>query len=95
MKTGKIRLSELGTKRAVSTKTGEDLGCIKDVSVDMGSGAVADVVIVRRRGIFGREEQVVSWQNVCLVGEDTVLVEVCREPLNGRGEGKKCFGLFE
>ena len=98
MKKGTVRISELGAKRAISTGTGEELGRIRDVEIDVESGTVTDAVVVRRRGILGifkGEERHVLWKEICLVGEDTVLVN--SEWVNGSGEGKKrkAFGLFE
>lgn len=98
MKNETVRLSELGSKRAVSTKTGEDLGWIRDVEIDRGNGAVTAAVIVRRRGIlglFGGGERIIAWKDICLVGEDTVLVDAERTKEGGCGGNKKTFGIFE
>lgn len=92
-----VRLSELAGKRAVSIKTGEYLGRIRDVGIDTTCGTVTDAVVLRRRGLlgfFGGGERLVSWKNICLVGEDTVLIDAegskdadCAPDGNG-------FGLF-
>ena len=98
MKNETVKLSEISVKRAVSTKTGEDLGRIRDVKIDLASGTVTEAVVCEKRRIFGLfcgGEHIVPWKNVRLVGKDAVLVDSER-PKDGDGTGdKKVFGLFE
>ena len=98
MKKDGVRLSELGTKRVISTRSGEDMGRIRDVKIDPETGAVTAVAVVRKRGlrwIFGGEEYSVLWKDIGLVGEDTVLVSGEMQSDTSSGGKKKTFGLFE
>ncbi|MBR4941064.1 MAG: YlmC/YmxH family sporulation protein [Clostridia bacterium] len=90
-----VRISALGEKRAVSTKNGRELGRICDAEIDCESGRIAAVTVAKTRCFFLRKRRRVPWENISLIGEDTVLVDgeaYSEESGNG---AKWKWGLFE
>ncbi|MCR4793893.1 MULTISPECIES: YlmC/YmxH family sporulation protein [Ruminococcus] len=74
-----LSFEELCRKEVIDIATGERLGFIDDIKVDIESGNVESLVIygcVRLFGLFGREnDTVISCKDIKVVGEDVVLVQ--------------------
>lgn len=78
----------LRQKEVINIKTGERLGCIRDVEISEATGNV-EAIIVPRRGwaigkLFGGGELIIPWSAIEVVGEDLVLVRIfdtCNEKL--------------
>ena len=72
------RMTEFRYKDVVNLKNGLRLGYVSDVEVDMKTAALTAVVIygkARFFGIFGKKEDIViPWENIEVIGEDTILV---------------------
>lgn len=80
------RIVDLRHKEVINVKDGCRIGCVNDVEVDMKCAKIVAVVIYGRLklfGILGREEDIViRWENIEVVGEDTILVRyspICRK----------------
>lgn len=77
-----VQFMEFRNKEIISIRTGEKLGYVDDLVFDVGSARIIGLVIYGRRrlfGLFGQQEDLtVPWEDVEIVGDDTVLV---------RGEG--------
>lgn len=80
------RIGELWKKDVVCVDSGVCLGRVDDVEVDVCTAQLTAIVIYGRSrlfGLLGREEDtVICWQDIQLIGEDTVLVRYC--PPQGR-----------
>ncbi len=72
------RLEELKYKEVIDMGSGCRYGYPKDVTIDLSTGQVIELVIpgrLRLFGLLGREEDVViPWSRVRRVGEDIILV---------------------
>lgn len=71
------RLLDMRSKQVVLIKNGCVLGCICDVVIDSSCGKVISIVVLRRLkffGLFGREEIFIRWENIEIIGKDTILV---------------------
>jgi len=72
------RIDELKNKQVVCMKNGCVLGYISDVELDIKTGSLCSIVIFgksRLLGFIGREEDIViPWQDIEVIGDETVLV---------------------
>lgn len=77
-----VSFEELCKKEVIDISTGERLGFIDDVELDLGKSAAGSLIIyggMRILGLFGREEDVIiSCDEIRVVGSDVVLVELSR-----------------
>ena len=85
-------------KEVVNVKDGTKLGFIDDVEFDTVTAELTALVIfgkARFFGLFGREEDIViTWQDIEVIGEDTVLVSfdaIQRLPIRKAGFFSKLF----
>ena len=84
------RIGELWKKDVVCVDSGVCLGRVDDVEVDVCTAQLTAIVIYGRSRLFGlpgrEEDTVICWQDIQLIGEDTVLVRYCSpqaEPRKG------------
>ncbi|MBR1823566.1 MAG: YlmC/YmxH family sporulation protein [Ruminococcus sp.] len=72
-------LDELRRKEVIDVKTGERLGFIDDIELDISDGTAKRLIIYggsRFFGIFGKEDDVViRCSDIKVVGREVVLVE--------------------
>ena len=72
------RIADLRNKQVVCLKNGCVLGFITDVELNTESGSLEAIVIggkLRVMGILGKEEDIViPWQEIDVIGRETVLV---------------------
>lgn len=72
------RIDELKSKQVVCLKDGCVLGYVSDVELDVDTGELVSIIIFgkpRFFGILGREEDIViSWKNIKVIGNETILV---------------------
>ena len=72
------RINDFKYKDVVNTQ-GVRLGFVGDVELDTQNAALTAIVIYgkyRLFGLFGREEDtVIPWENIEVIGEDTILVD--------------------
>ena len=78
-----MRLCELKQKEIINTCTCKSLGCPVDLEFDEKSGKIT-ALIVPGPGKFcclwGRDsEYIITWNSVCQIGEDIILVEIREE----------------
>ena len=66
----------------INNKTGCRIGFVDDVEVDTVTAKLVSIVIFGRWrcfGLLGKEENIViKWENICLIGDDTILVDYCQ-----------------
>ena len=84
------RINDFKYKDVVDAADGCRLGYVGDVELDTADARLTAIVIrgrLRLFGLLGREEDtVICWQDIQLIGEDTVLVRYCppqAEPRKG------------
>lgn len=74
------RIDELKNKQVVCVKDGGVLGYISDVELDIETGELISIIIFgkpRLFGFLGRDEDIViSWKDIKVIGNETVLVSV-------------------
>ena len=91
------RIVDMKNKEVISIQDGCRIGCVNDVEVDMINARLVAIIVYGRLkffGIFGREEDIViKWENIKVVGEDTVLVKY--NPVCRRKKTKLFPGLFK
>lgn len=73
------RLTDLMDKDVICLDDGQSLGRICDAEIDICEQNVCALVIFGRLkffGLFGREEDlIIKWDDIELIGEDTILVK--------------------
>mgnify|MGYP000089124058 CR=1 FL=1 len=73
------RIDALRDKEVINVKDGGRVGFIGDLEVDTREAKLTAVVVygrLRLLGLLGREADcVISWKDIVLIGEDTVLVD--------------------
>jgi YlmC/YmxH family sporulation protein len=92
-------ITELRHKDVVNKSTGARLGCVMDIQIDTCKGCVVALVVVGRNknsGLFGREELLVRWEDIDVIGDDIILVNNCSfsRPEPPRRGGRGLEGLF-
>ncbi|MBQ4101759.1 MAG: YlmC/YmxH family sporulation protein [Oscillospiraceae bacterium] len=72
------RFSELKRKWVIDRKGGSILGRVTDLEIDMARNRVVSVVAGQKKHWFlpfsVTEESVIPWQQIDVIGEDTILV---------------------
>lgn len=84
----KCSVSDLRCKDVVSIHDGTRLGTVSDVEVDTCTSRLVALVIYGRAkffGLFGREDDcVICWDDIELIGEDTILVRCSKQRPSAR-----------
>lgn len=76
-------ITDLTRKEVINIRNGNSLGNIGDVEVDIRTGKLVAIVLYPGRVMpfFGRAEEFrICWDDIKVIGEDTVLVDIddCR-----------------
>lgn len=78
------RVADLRHKEVIDSQGGRRLGGIDDVEIDTVTARMISVIIYGRPRFFGllgrRDDLVIRWENIELIGEDTVIVNGCPPP---------------
>lgn len=73
------RMGDLRNKEVINVRNGVRIGFISDIEMDTNSARLTAVVIYGRNrgfGLLSREDDIViPWQDITLIGDDTVLVK--------------------
>ncbi len=81
---GQCRIVDLRHKEVINSHNGCRIGYVDDVEVNTESAKLTAIIIYGRPkclGLFGRNEDIViHWENIQLIGEDTILVKNCHMP---------------
>ena len=74
------RLEDFRYKDVVNMENGVRLGCVSDVEINTTTARLTALIIrgqARLWGLLGRrEDTVIPWEDIGMVGEDTILVRV-------------------
>lgn len=72
------RLAELRHKEVINRQNGCRIGFVDDLEVDTVNARVCSLIIYGRLKCFGllgrKNDCVIPWDNIELIGEDTILV---------------------
>ena len=71
------RIDELKNKQVVSVGDGCVLGFVSDVELNIDTGELISIIIYGRSrffGFFGREDIVIPWKDIKVIGNETILV---------------------
>ncbi len=89
------RIDEMKNKQVVCVKDGCVLGYISDIELDTEKGTLTSIVIYGRLrffGLFGREEDIViPYEDIKVIGAETVLVSTTVNLKLNDSRGKKRF----
>ena len=73
------RINELKYKEVINIHTGERLGFVSDIDVDIQDGRAVNLIVpgkLRGFGFFGKsEDYVIPWDTVKKIGEDIILTD--------------------
>lgn len=82
------RITDMHNKEVINLSDGCRLGCVDDVEVNTETACLVAIVIFGRPkclGLFGREEDIViCWNEIEVIGDDTILVRHCMPPQKSR-----------
>ena len=72
-------IEDMREKEVISISDGTRIGFVSDMEIDTVSASLTALIVYGKPkffGLLGREEDIViPWQNVKLIGDDTVLVD--------------------
>lgn len=75
------RLATLRHKEVINKRNGCRIGFVDDLEIDTNNACIKSLIIYGRNGIFGlfgkRSDIIIPWSNIELIGEDTILVNIC------------------
>lgn len=90
------RLVELRHKEVINSRNGCRIGYVDDLIVDTQNATVCSIVIYGRPKIFGifgrREDCIIPWSNIDIIGCDTILVNCSHNMGNNQ---RKKGGFFK
>lgn len=73
------RASAFRHKEVIDISTGNRLGFMTDIDVDLDTGRVNAIIIPGKRRFFGflppEEDMVIEWHRIKKIGDDIILVE--------------------
>ncbi len=92
------RITELRHKEVINSTNGCRIGFVDDVEINTANAKVLSLVIYGRQrflGFFGRREEIViKWENIQLIGEDTILISHCPYSFQNHKKTKNHFFHF-
>ena len=67
-------------KEVINISNGKILGFVIDVDAELGSGNIQSIVVAQigkvLKSLGGKNNIVISWDKVKLIGEDVILVDI-------------------
>ena len=78
------RVADMRDKEVINLSDGSRLGCVDDVEVDTATAKLVSIVLYGRSKWLGfggrREDLVIGWRDIEVIGEDTILVRLAALP---------------
>lgn len=87
-----MKFSELQCKEVICVGSGQRLGFVSDVLIDVPEGTVCSLVVPglgKPLGLWHRDDYIIPWNCIRKIGPDIVLVET--KPNECRVPRKPCF----
>lgn len=76
-------ITELRKKEVIDIRNGFRLGYVSDIEIDVCNARITAIIIygkLRFLGLLGRcRDIIVDWENIQVIGEDTILVNFFRQ----------------
>lgn len=73
------KIAELRNKQVVCLKTGNVLGYVSDIEMNIDDGRLESIIIFGKPKIFGLfgkyEDIVIPWSDIAVIGSETILVK--------------------
>jgi len=92
------RVTDLRHKEVINSNNGCRIGFVDDIEVNTETAKVVSVIIYGRQrffGLFGRgDDVVIGWDDIKLIGEDTILVTHCPYSYHKHIKSKPSFLTF-
>lgn len=95
------RITDLRYKEVVNVRDGSCLGCVSDIEVDTVTAKVVSLIIYGKCKLFGlffrEDDTIIRWCDIEVIGEDTILVNLCgnRDQYRSRQKPGLFGGLFK
>ncbi|GAB6137028.1 YlmC/YmxH family sporulation protein [Halanaerobaculum tunisiense] len=74
-----MRTSELEAKEIININTGQRLGVVMDVDVNLSGGQIKGLVVPKENKMFSffgaGEEIYISWSEIHKIGDDVILIQ--------------------
>lgn len=74
-----IRISDLQNKDIINIKTGEKIGNITDILIDLKTGSIKKIYIFERKKPFSilnkQDEHYINFNDIAKIGADVILVD--------------------
>ena len=88
-----IQFTDLQCKEVICVSTGQRLGFVSDIRIEVPEGTVCAIVVpcpCRFPALSGRnDDYIIPWNAIKKIGPDIVLVDIrpdtCRAPRGGKG----------
>lgn len=75
-------ITDLRRKEVINIKNGMRIGFVGDVEIDLCDAKIVSIIIYGKLKLFGLlgryDDIVIKWEDVSVVGEDTILVNFCQ-----------------
>ena len=71
-------ISDMQDKDVVDIKTGEMVGNIVDIEIDVKTGNIKNIITYYKKGFFSsikNDSYKISWNNIKKIGEDVILID--------------------
>ncbi|MBQ2967994.1 MAG: YlmC/YmxH family sporulation protein [Clostridia bacterium] len=73
------KAADFRQKEVINIKTGQRMGYISDVDIDMNNGSLNSIIIPggsKFLGVFGKEEDIIiPWNAIRTIGDEVILVD--------------------
>lgn len=90
-------IDEICNKTVINIENGCKVGYVYDVEADMCSGQISALLVAgNEKGLMLRRPECfrISWCDIAVIGEETILVKNIPLQQNNHKSGKSIFGLF-
>lgn len=90
-------LEDIKNKEVIDITTGERLGYIDDVQMNIETSEVIALVIYGRIGLFGifgkEDDVIIPCSDIRVIGSETILIELGKSDVPSYATNRKRFGL--
>ena len=79
--------SDLRSKEVINISTGQRLGYICDMEINLTDGKILSFIVPGDRKMGGDRDYIIPWQGIARMGKDIILInadQICRSPQKER-----------
>ena len=85
-------ITDMRNKEVICQCDGNRLGNVDDVEFDIKTGQITCIIIYGRGRPFGKGCDIrIPWDKICVVGDDTILVDYCPPAAQYQPNKKRFF----